>query len=220
MPSGGSITSRSCSRPAAGAGITANAGPGVIVTLKAVAVTGVVKQLANALATYRDVNWAVIRDACNRDIDAVKKREAVGFTWFTNAGNGFVGTPLVIQKVLPDLAPDIWGTPEDFFGSFGFFRDPDFPDRILPRGLGVTATTGRAIGPNGNLVGEIDYTRPDLYVVTLACGACHTGQAAGPNGRIVLEGAPNTQFDVRKWRQAFSTTRATRASWRSRSGRL
>jgi hypothetical protein len=72
----------------------------------------------------------------------------------------------------------------------------------------VTATTGRAIGPNGNLVGEIDYTRPDLYVVTLACGACHTGQAAGPNGRIVLEGAPNTQFDVRKWRQAFSTTRA------------
>jgi len=164
--------------------------------------------LANALATYKDVKWAVIRDACNRDIDAVKKREAVGFSWFTNAGNGFVGTPLVIQKVLPDLAPDIWGTPEDFFGSFGFFRDPDFPDRILPRGLGVTATTGRAIGPNGNLVGEIDYTRPDLYVVTLACGACHTGQAAGPNGRIVLEGAPNTQFDVRKWRQAFSTTRA------------
>lgn len=163
--------------------------------------------LAMALKTYKNVTWPAIRDACNGEIEEAKKRDPVGFSWFVNAGNGFVGTPLVLQKIMPDLAPEIWGPPEDFFQSFGLFKDPNLPDRILPRGLGVTATMGRPLGPNGNVTGEIDYAKPDLYVVTLACGACHSGQATGPSGRIVLEGAPNTQFDVRKWRQAFSTTR-------------
>ncbi|MER9631006.1 hypothetical protein [Mesorhizobium sp. M0296] len=163
--------------------------------------------LAAALKAYRNLNWPAIRDACSAQVDTAEKRDLVGFSWFANAGNGFVGTPLVIQKILPDLAPEIWGQPDDLFQSFGLFTDPNQPSRILPRGLGVTATSGRPVNATGNVLGEIDYTKPDLYIVTLACGACHTGQAIGPNGRIVLEGAPNTQFDVRKWRQAFSMTR-------------
>ena len=163
--------------------------------------------LAAALKTYKWLNWTAIRNACNDEIDAAKKRDPIGFSWFVNAGNGFAGTPLVLQKILPDLAPEIWGKPEEFFHGFGLFRDPDQPDRSLPRGLGVTASTGRPVDANGRVVGEIDYTKPALYFVTLACGSCHAGQVATPNGRIVLEGAPNTQFDVRKWRQAFSLTR-------------
>lgn len=162
--------------------------------------------LAEAVASDPALKWSAIQAACDRQIDVAKTADPVGFSWFANAGNGFVGTPLVLLKVLPDLAPEIWGSEASFFSEFGLFRDPDEQNRILPRGLGVTSSTGRPLDVDGRPTGEIDYAKPGLYFVTLACGACHTGQIKTGEGHLTLEGAPNTQFDVRLWRQAFTDT--------------
>jgi hypothetical protein len=164
--------------------------------------------LAQALEANPDLRWAQLRDQCKADIGRAKLADPIGHAWFVNAGNGFVGAPLVLMKLLPDLAPEIWGDSEEQFGRFGLFRDPDFPDRILPRGLGITGSQGRPVDAQGNPVGEIDYSIAQPLFVTLACGACHTGQVDLGEERLVLEGAPNTQFDVRKWRGAFSSLRS------------
>lgn len=160
--------------------------------------------LAGALKANPKLEWSAIRDACNKDIEAYRKSDMMGSTWLENAGNGFTGLPYVLLKVLPDLAPEIWGTPENFFATFGLFRDPYAPDRALPRGLGIASTAGRPVNAEGVPTGEIDYAKPGLYVVTLSCGACHTGRAKANGKYVYMDGAPNTQFDVRKWRQAYA----------------
>lgn len=162
--------------------------------------------LADAVESNPALNWADIRSACNKQIGAAKAADPLGFSWFANAGNGFAGTPLVLLKALPDLAPELWGDEASFFSRFGLFPDPNLPNRVLPRGLGITSTAGRPLSGDGRPTGEIDYAKDGMLVVTLACGSCHTGRLKTGDAHLVLEGAPNTQFDVRKWRQAFSLT--------------
>ncbi|MFT7528742.1 MAG: hypothetical protein ACI9LY_003906 [Arenicella sp.] len=146
--------------------------------------------------------------ACDSEIEKYQQSDPVGYTWFTNAANGFAGTPLLILKALPNLAPEIWGEEQANFSKFGLFADPDRPDRVLPRGLGVASTEGRPRNAEGALTGEIGYSKPSLYVTTFACGACHSGRVKVGDNYQILEGAPNTQFDVRSWRQAFIDTRS------------
>lgn len=162
------------------------------------------------LASNPGVAWKDLREACEEEQAAYKRKHPAGFSWFANAANGFTGIPYVLQRVLPELAPDIWGRPEEKFARFGYFPDPD-PNRPLPRGLGIASTAGRPVDSddNGEPTGEIDFAKPGLHVVTLSCGACHTGQVrVGPNrGDLkVVDGAPNTQMDVRKWREAYNLT--------------
>lgn len=157
------------------------------------------------LASNASARWADVRAACEADRTAYKHKNPVGFNWFINAGNGFSGFPYVLQRVLPELAPEIWGRPEDNFARFGLFAD-DNAKRPLPRGLGITSTAGRPLDANNTPTGEIDFAKPGLHVVTLACGACHTGQVRTPAGIKIFDGAPNTQVDVRKWREAYGLT--------------
>ena len=119
------------------------------------------------------------------------KENAVGYDWFANASDGYSGVPLILLRSLPDLAPDIWGKPEEQFSRFGFFPDPDKP---LPLGLSWNS---------------MDPASPpqQLHPVALTCGACHIGRVRLENGNYAkLVGGPNTQFDVRKWRKAFELT--------------
>ncbi len=159
-----------------------------------------------SLEAQPGLTWATIQAGCQETAAAVWAADPVGASWFANAGNGFVGTPLVLLKLLPEIAPEIFGDAKDF-GRFGLFPDPDDPDRILPRGLGVTGSRGRRVNAAGNLTGEIDYGMVQPLFVTLACGACHSGRVDLGDRALTLEGAPNTQFDVRKWRAAFTEFR-------------
>jgi hypothetical protein len=157
------------------------------------------------LAGNSGVDWPSIRTVCEAEQTAYKQKEPIGFSWFANAGNGFSGIPYILQRILPDLAAGIWGRPEENFARFGLFVDPD-RSRPLPRGLGITSQAGRPVDGNDDPIGEIDFAKPGLHVVTLACGACHTGQVRTNAGIKVIDGAPNTQFDVRKWREAYGLT--------------
>ncbi len=85
-----------------------------------------------------------------------------------------------------------------------------FSSTILPGIFALSAFaavhTAPASASEGVPTGEIDHGKPGVYVVTLSCGACHTGRVKAGNKQVYIDGAPNTQFDVRKWRQAYVRT--------------
>jgi hypothetical protein len=83
------------------------------------------------LASNSGARWADLRAACDSDQMSYKQRNPIGFNWFANAGNGFSGFPYLLQRILPELAPEIWGRPEENFARFGLFADSD-PARPLP----------------------------------------------------------------------------------------
>jgi mono/diheme cytochrome c family protein len=116
---------------------------------------------------------------------------ASDYEWFANASDGYGGVPLVLLRSLPDLAPEIWGKPEEQFARFGYIPNPGGP---LPLGLSWDSMD-RAVKPQ------------PLHPVALTCGACHIGRVKLDDSRYrTLVGGPNTEFDVRMWRKAFEIT--------------
>jgi hypothetical protein len=119
---------------------------------------------------------------------AYLKENASGYEWFANAADGYSGVPLVLLRSLPDLAPEIWGKPDEQFARFGYLPNPGGP---LPLGLSWDSMD-QAVTPQ------------PLHPVALTCGACHIGRVKLDDGTsMTLVGGPNTEFDVRKWRKAF-----------------
>ena len=122
--------------------------------------------------------------------DEYLKTNAASYEWFADASDSYGGVPLILLRALPDLAPDIWGKPEEQFSSFGFLPNDEKPGSPLPLGLSWDS---------------MDPARPagQLHPVALTCGACHVGRVRLENGSyMTLVGSPNTQIDVRKWRKA------------------
>jgi len=122
------------------------------------------------------------------------KENASAYEWFANASNSYGGVPLILLRALPDLAPDIWGKPEEQFSRFGFLPNVEKANNPLPLGLSWNA---------------MDPAHPaqQFHPVALTCGACHIARVRLENGSyMTLVGAPNTQIDVRKWRKAFEQT--------------
>lgn len=119
---------------------------------------------------------------------AYLQANASGYEWFANAADGYGGVPLVLLRSLPDLAPEIWGQPDEQFKRFGYIPNPNGP---LPLGLSWDSMD-EAVKPQ------------PLHPVALTCGACHIGRVKLDDGSYrTLVGGPNTEFDVRMWRKAF-----------------
>jgi mono/diheme cytochrome c family protein len=119
------------------------------------------------------------------------KDNAVGYEWFAHASDGYSGVPLVLLRSLPDLAPEIWGKPEEQFSRFGYLPNPG---GALPLGLSWDSM-------------DTGITAQPLHPVALTCGACHIGRVTLDDGTsMALVGGPNTEFDVRMWRKAFERT--------------
>jgi hypothetical protein len=120
--------------------------------------------------------------------EAYLKENASGYEWFANAADGYGGVPLILMRSLPDLAPEIWGQPDEQFARFGYLPNPSGP---LPLGLSWDSMD-KAVKPQ------------PLHPVALTCGACHIGRVRLDDGKyMTLVGGPNTEFDVRMWRKAF-----------------
>lgn len=122
---------------------------------------------------------------------AYLKANTPAYEWFANAADGYGGVPLVLLRALPDLAPEIWGKPEEQFAKFGYIANPSGP---LPLGLSWDSMD-QSVKPQ------------PLHPVALTCGACHIGRVKLDDGTsMTLVGGPNTEFDVRMWRKAFELT--------------
>src|SRR6266567_3097729 len=104
------------------------------------------------------------------------KENGSGYDWFANASDGYGGVPLILLRSLPDLAPDIWGKPDEQFARFGYIANPDGP---LPLGLSWDSMD-QGVKPQ------------PLHPVALTCGACHIGRVKLDDGKsMALVGGPN-----------------------------
>jgi hypothetical protein len=106
------------------------------------------------------------------------------FDWFSifpfSAEDGF---PLILLKLLPEVAPDTWAGGDAFLSDVGLFHDPRVANLPLPRGVGFSG-----IGRGGG--SALDYT-------SFTCAACHIGRVLGPDGEMIyLDGGVNAEFNI------------------------
>jgi hypothetical protein len=147
-----------------------------------------------------------------------------GLRWFRDFPVGFIGAPLMLFKALPQLAPEIYGSPESNFSTIGFGQMPPADwnkGASLPLGLGYTHSDLElpSVMEDGTKTSFV----PPIAVVTLSCGACHIGRlrlrknesnvAKDYSGTdnipsvgyrtAFLVGAPNTEFDPQLFRRSL-----------------
>lgn len=122
---------------------------------------------------------------------------AQGWDWFMYHAHSFKAPPMVLIKMLPELAPEFFGRPEEKFSRFGHFVLPGDENRVLPSSMGMASFPTK--------------TDPKPAILTTeTCGTCHMGRVrikTSSGDRILtLYGGVNNQFDIRKWRTALEQT--------------
>lgn len=119
----------------------------------------------------------------------------VAFDWFADfAFSESDGTPYIILRLLPVIAPELWGSEDNFLDVVGLFNDPRQNGYPMPRGIGISAL-GRE-----KPLGNIDYT-------SFTCAACHIGRVKKDSGETVyIDGGINTEFNIVAYRvKVFQT---------------
>jgi hypothetical protein len=130
--------------------------------------------------------WSGVRDQRQAELDAYLAANQTDFDWFKDAPLGSTGIPMVMFRLFPELFPEIWGPPGEYFAKIGLGRDPSDPSKVLPLGLGFTSISPPAETPIGPV---------DLQVVNLTCMGCHGARVVDAAGKTkILVGAPNHQF--------------------------
>lgn len=135
--------------------------------------------------------WRLERARRQAEIDAYVNGNLDEFLSFKNAPIAikrdvlnFVGIPMIMFRLLPEIFPDIWGKPEDQMAEVGLGVDPFEPDSVMPLGSGYALSDGFLV-PGRTVPVRVNYA-------TLSCMACHSGAVTKPNGKLVrLIGAPN-----------------------------
>lgn len=130
-------------------------------------------------------NWSV--DQARRIASKAQyiQQNQTAFDWFADfAFSNSDGTPYIALRLLPVIAPELWGQQDNFLDVVGLFNDPRQQGYPMPRGIGISAL-GRE-----NPLGDIDYT-------SFTCAACHIGRVLKNNGDIVyIDGGVNTEFNI------------------------
>ncbi len=118
-------------------------------------------------------------------VNYIQANEA-DFKAFKNGALGNSGIPMVMFRLFPEVMPEIWGAPTDYFAPVGLSRDILEPNRVLPLGVGFTGSVPAVQTPAGPV---------NVQVVQLTCAGCHSGRVVGPGGIMLpIIGGPNTTF--------------------------
>ena len=155
--------------------------------LDAPAPPAVVKKVAD--------NWPL--DQARRTADKARylRDNQTAFDWFADFSfSESDGTPYIILRLLPLIAPELWGSQNNFLDVIGLFNDPRQNGYPMPRGIGISAFAREK--PLAN----IDYT-------SFTCAACHIGRVVKDNGETVyIDGGVNTEFNIVLYRvKVFQT---------------
>ncbi|MCE7915903.1 MAG: cytochrome C [Nitrosomonas sp. PRO4] len=130
-------------------------------------------------------DWPQAKKKKLQEIDSYLQSHQIAYDWFGNfAFSETDGIPYIVLKLMPKLAPELWGSTENFLDSIGLFIDERQPSYPVARGVGFSGLS-RA-DANGN----IDYA-------SFTCGACHIGRVRLENRQIdYLDGGVNTTFNI------------------------
>ena len=139
--------------------------------------------------------WRAEQERRMNALDGYISRKPVAYRWFADFPFGLTdGAPFIILKLLPKLAPEEWGSANNFLDVAGLFvdeRDPAYP---IARGFGWTGLARN--DPNG----AVDYA-------ALSCGACHIGRVRLDDGSFrYLDGGVNAQFNLVQYRVRVRNT--------------
>lgn len=132
-------------------------------------------------------NWPAARTARMADKAAYLQKHSVALAWFSEFPFSQTdGIPLVMLRLLPKIAPDIWGPADRFGASFGLFPRAAGDSLPLPVGIGFS-------GMDPATAGKVDYT-------SFTCGACHIGRVRQPDGTMrLIVGGVNAEFNITKF---------------------
>ena len=132
-----------------------------------------------------DDPWTIEKAKRNSEKAAYIASHQEAYDWFGKFAFSEVdGTPMIILKLLPLMAPDIWKSGDEFLSGVGLFKDKRFEGTPLPSGVGFSGLARK------EAQGNIDYT-------SFTCGACHIGRVIGPEGEhIYIDGGVNSEFNI------------------------
>lgn len=130
-------------------------------------------------------DWAKEQAARRAEVRAYLAKHQRAYEWFSSFPFSQTdGFPMVLLRLVPDVAPEIWGD-GPFGASFGLFpRDASDP-LPLPVGIGLSGWASDAPGP-------IDYT-------SFTCGACHIGRVETEERLAHIVGGVNSEFNIVKF---------------------
>ncbi|MGQ0446029.1 MAG: cytochrome C [Beijerinckiaceae bacterium] len=122
-------------------------------------------------------------------------QKPIAYRWFADFPFGVsTGAPFIVLKLLPRIAPEEWGSGDNFLDVAGLFIDERNATYPIAQGFGWTGL-GRA-----DLHGAVDFA-------ALSCGACHIGRVRLDDGGIrYLDGGVNTQFNLPQYRARVVNT--------------
>lgn len=139
-------------------------------------------------------DWHLEREARKNEIEKYLAEKSIAFDWFSKFPFSQTdGIPMLTLKLLPSVAPNIWGDEEDFGSGFGLFEDNSIVNWPLPVGIGLSSLDAKTGGP-------IDYT-------SFTCGACHIGRVKMDDGSFnKIIGGINSEFNIVKFFIDFKKT--------------
>jgi hypothetical protein len=119
-----------------------------------------------------------------RKAEYIQEHQAA-YDWFADFSFSLTdGVPYIILRLLPVLAPELWGSEENFLDVVGLFSDERQAGYPMPRGIGISAFSRQ--DPFSN----IDYT-------SFTCAACHIGRVLTEQGETVyIDGGVNAEFNI------------------------
>lgn len=130
-------------------------------------------------------NWQHYQNAAITNKSNYIKENRIAYEWFTNfAFSETDGTPYILLKLLPVIAPELWGSKENPLDIVGLFKDARQDTYPIARGFGISGFSRK------DKMGNIDYA-------SFSCGACHIGRVKTDTGDFVyLDGGVNAEFNV------------------------
>lgn len=134
-------------------------------------------------------NWLQAQAKKSQEKNEYIQLHQTAYDWFANFAFSEVdGIPYIALKLLPKLAPELWGSEENFLDAVGLFVDERQGSYPVARGIGFSGLS------RTEAQGDIDYA-------SFTCGACHIGRVRLENGQMdYLDGGVNTTFNIVQFR--------------------
>ncbi len=138
--------------------------------------------------------WHKLQQQRQQQLDQYLVQQQVAYRWFADFPLGINdGVPFIILKLLPKIAPELWGSNENFLDVIGLHLDERIPDYPIARGIGWSGLARDE--PNG----AVDYA-------SFTCGACHIGRVRTDEGMTYIDGGVNAHFNLPQYRVRASET--------------
>jgi mono/diheme cytochrome c family protein len=130
-------------------------------------------------------DWAVYQENKTAEKKQYIEKHQAAYDWFADfAFSEKDGVPYILLRLLPIVAPELWGDEDNFLSVVGLFNDERQAAYPMPRGIGISALSRK--DPQS----MIDYT-------SFTCGACHIGRVLKEDGGIeYLDGGVNAEFNI------------------------